>query len=160
MALPPAPRAPGRCHRIWYALIAERAAPRWGGTCPQCARRCHGNRVAAATLTPPATSPIPPMDEAETRLASDPWRLRRATGGRSARSAGSRRPVGPRYRILRCWAAQAAWAWSINAWDEESGVAAAPKVIRPEVSADPITAKEPREAVQAELLLARQGHTI
>lgn len=62
---------------------------------------------------------------------------------------------GPRYRILKALGAGGMGA-VYEAWDEEVGAAVALKVIRPDVLADPVAAREIERRFKRELVLARQ----
>ena len=62
---------------------------------------------------------------------------------------------GPRYHVIRCIGAGGMGA-VYQAWDQELEVAVAVKVIRPDVSADPLVAEELERRFKRELLLARQ----
>lgn len=63
--------------------------------------------------------------------------------------------LGPRYRIIALLGAGGMGA-VYQAWDEELGVAVALKTVRPEVAADPETARMLERRFKQELLLARK----
>ena len=65
------------------------------------------------------------------------------------------RQLGPRYQIMKLLGAGGMGA-VYQAWDRELGVAVALKVVRPEVSADPDTARMLERRFKQELLLARK----
>src|SRR6185503_7745076 len=62
---------------------------------------------------------------------------------------------GPRYHIIRMLGIGGMGA-VYQGWDAELSVAVAIKIIRPEVMADPATAREVERRFKRELLLARQ----
>jgi serine/threonine protein kinase/Flp pilus assembly protein TadD len=107
--------------------------------------------------------PQVPFDEAPTRLGTAEVGSGRGsgsgTGGVSRRQIAGPlepgEPFGTRYRILRVLGA-GGMGVVYQAWDEELGVAVALKVIRPEVMADPETARDIERRFKRELLLARQ----
>jgi eukaryotic-like serine/threonine-protein kinase len=127
------------------------------GFCSQC----------GATLTP--TSPAirmdlptsaPPSSDAETRLATSGGataNARRVTGHTSS-DAGPLyigQNFGTRYHITRALGAGGMGA-VYQAWDQEVEVAVAVKVIRPDVTANPVVAQELERRFKRELQLARQ----
>ena len=65
------------------------------------------------------------------------------------------RQLGPRYHIIKLLGAGGMGA-VYQAWDEELGVAVALKTVRPEVAADPDTARMLERRFKQELLLARK----
>ena len=150
---PLTPKAPGGASNIWYALIAERVPPRALGSV-RVGRSMPGNRVAAATLTPFPAVPPTQIDDA-TRLASEPRGLSARPAGAPPGALATGNPFGTRYRIIRVLGA-GGMGIVYQAWDEELGIAVALKVIRPEVNADPIIAKELEKRFKRELLLARK----
>ena len=83
----------------------------------------------------------------------------RGTGG--ARQAGDAaadlvgKPLGARYQILKLLGAGGMGA-VYEAWDQELGVVVALKTVRPEIAADPETARVLERRFKQELLLARQ----
>ena len=64
-------------------------------------------------------------------------------------------PFGTRYHIIRVLGA-GGMGVVYQAWDAELGVTVALKVIRPEVTSDPYTAREVERRFKRELLLARE----
>lgn len=65
------------------------------------------------------------------------------------------KPLGPRYQIQKLLGAGGMGA-VYSAWDRELGIAVALKTVRPEVTADPETARALEQRFKQELLLARQ----
>ncbi len=139
-----------------------------GGRCPACKTLLPAS-VATGTLTPVPgddaatifSSPIPPPksfpDDADTTG------LPPSAGG--ARHASSPKSVigpltigqqfGSRYHILKQLGIGGMGA-VYQAWDSELEVAVALKVIRPEVTRDPVAAQDLERRFKQELLLARQ----
>jgi eukaryotic-like serine/threonine-protein kinase len=124
---------------------------------------------ASAPPDPDATKPgAPSADPDATRLGFNPPPARAssdaaqpgsrtAATGSSGDSAGDLvgRPLGRRYQILRLLGAGGMGA-VYQAWDQELGVVVALKTVRPEIAADPDTAKMLDRRFKQELLLARQ----
>ncbi|HET9386832.1 MAG TPA: serine/threonine-protein kinase, partial [Gemmatimonadales bacterium] len=90
-------------------------------------------------------------DDGRTRLADEPPSASDEPTG--PLNVGER--FGPRYRITRVLGVGGMGA-VYEAWDAELGVQVALKVIRPEVAADPSSARELERRFKRELLLARQ----
>jgi serine/threonine protein kinase len=90
-------------------------------------------------------------DDGRTRLADEPSSAPGEPTG--PLKIGER--FGPRYRITRVLGVGGMGA-VYEAWDAELGVQVALKVIRPEVAADPSSARELERRFKRELLLARQ----
>ena len=147
---------------------ADTPAP--GGRCTQCSAALPPRSprpTVAATLTP-----LPPPDaptvlgteatvlgNAETVLGSEATVLGAGStvppGGAGEGPLEPGQPFGARYRILRVLGA-GGMGVVYQAWDQELGVAVALKVIRPEVVADPHSARDVERRFKRELLLARQ----
>jgi eukaryotic-like serine/threonine-protein kinase len=128
------------------------------GSCTLCGSRIRddGVTVAAGVVTPPLPDQPTISGSEPTRLSDSPAA---PTDGMSA--ASSRAPLGighsfgPRYQILRLLGAGGMGS-VYQAWDEELGVAVALKVIRPDITADPLAAAELARRFKRELLLARE----
>jgi tetratricopeptide (TPR) repeat protein len=135
-------------------------------------------RVAAGVLTPVHT---PPPAEDVTRLATNMPNLATPnpataggglggpdatvsaiqatgiglTGATGAAPLTPGQSFGSRYHVIRLLGVGGMGA-VYQAWDDELGVAVAIKVIRPEITADPVAAAELHRRFKRELLLARQ----
>ena len=134
-----------------------------------------GTGDAAADLGSSAQAPrasTDPISEAETRLGVYPVPVTDSAIRRADSPApGSARPtfsnghiigplapgeaLGTRYRVLRALGA-GGMGVVYKAWDDELGVAVALKVVRPEITADPIVGLEMERRFKRELLLARE----
>ena len=139
-----------------------------GGRCPACKTLLPAS-VATGTMTPVPgddaatvfSSPIPPPKSFPDDL--DTTGLPPSAGG--VRHASSPKSVigpltigqqfGPRYHILKQLGIGGMGA-VYQAWDSELEVAVALKVIRPEVTRDPVAAQDLERRFKQELLLARQ----
>jgi serine/threonine protein kinase/tetratricopeptide (TPR) repeat protein len=102
-------------------------------------------------FTPPPDTPAFPPGDAEPTMAGP--------GGGSGvpfeRQLAPGQNFGARYHIIRMLGVGGMGA-VYHAWDGELGVAVALKVVRPEVAADPHSARELDQRFKRELLLARQ----
>ena len=139
-----------------------------GGRCPACKTLLPAS-VATGTLTPVPgedaatvfSSPIPPPksfpDDADTTgLPPSAGGVRHASSPKSVigpLTIGQQ--FGPRYHILKQLGIGGMGA-VYQAWDSELEVAVALKVIRPEVTRDPVAAQDLERRFKQELLLARQ----
>ena len=139
-----------------------------GGRCPACKTLLPAS-VATGTMTPVPgddaatvfSSPIPPPksfpDNADTTgLPPSAGGVRHASSPKSVigpLTIGQQ--FGPRYHILKQLGIGGMGA-VYQAWDAELDVAVALKVIRPEVTRDPVAAQDLERRFKQELLLARQ----
>jgi serine/threonine protein kinase/Tfp pilus assembly protein PilF len=142
------------------------SAPALGGHCPICGAPSSSKVPAVATsvLTP---TPIGPGDSVETTLSTQPPELDGSEATRLQTQGGTRVPTtgwgplvigqnfGPRYHIIRLLGTGGMGS-VYQAWDQELEVAVAVKVIRPDVTADPVVAADLERRFKRELLLARQ----
>ena len=139
------------------------SAPAEAGRCPVCGRKSTPQAIATSVLTP-----TPPGSDSETALAlpfdSDVTHLASPTGMRdasghtplpSATSLTVGQNFGPRYHIIRLLGVGGMGS-VYQGWDRELEVAVAVKVIRPDVTADPMLAQDLERRFKRELLLARQ----
>jgi eukaryotic-like serine/threonine-protein kinase len=139
-----------------------------GGRCPACETLLPSS-VATGTLTPVPgedaetifSAPIPPPksfpDDADTTgLPPSAGGARHASSPKSARGPLTiGQQFGSRYHILKQLGIGGMGA-VYQAWDSELEVAVALKVIRPEVTRDPVAAQDIERRFKQELLLARQ----
>src|SRR3954453_19393797 len=111
-----------------------------------------GLTVPAPRLsTPPASDGRPSNpSEAAATAAHSLASLSGATGPLAPGTA-----FGKRYHLIRLLGMGGMGA-VYQAWDEELGVSVALKVIRPEITADPVAARDIERRFKRELLLARQ----
>ena len=153
------------------------SAPALAGRCPVCGRKSTPQATVATSVltpTPPGSDSedtgLPtPFDSDATHLASpgqpgDPSPPASTTG--IPGGAGNTPPpsIGPltvgqnfgsRYHIIRLLGTGGMGS-VYQAWDQELEVAVAVKVIRPDVTADPVMAQDLERRFKRELLLARQ----
>jgi tetratricopeptide (TPR) repeat protein len=107
----------------------------------------------------------PPTDDHETSIGGAPAPRRRTRGAtRAGQTLGGfgeaatdlvGQDLGNRYHIIKLLGAGGMGA-VYQAWDAELGVAVALKTVRPEVAADPSTARMLEQRFKQELLLARK----
>ena len=123
-----------------------------------------------------APAAAPQTDDHETQIGGQDPTRRSRSGIRSGSRPGSRpgtrpgqtssgfgeaaadlvgRSLGPRYQIIKMLGAGGMGA-VYQAWDQDLGVVVALKTVRPEVTANPETARQLERRFKQELLLARQ----
>jgi tetratricopeptide (TPR) repeat protein/tRNA A-37 threonylcarbamoyl transferase component Bud32 len=141
------------------------AAPAIAGRCPVCGKALPASvSVAAGVLTPTPSALTDP--DAATRLAEPgetvvPGGVTGMTHRPGQTAVGASGPLavgqnfGSRYHIIRLLGVGGMGS-VYQAWDQELEVAVAVKVIRPDVTADPVMAQELERRFKRELLLARQ----
>ncbi len=158
-----------------------RTAPRGADRCESCGARLNAaastgdtatgplsllsddDATATGALTPPpdpdatVLTPPAPVDPDLTRIDDTaiprPPTAARAHAEHAADLVG--RSLGPRYQIIKMLGAGGMGA-VYQAWDQDLGVVVALKTVRPEVTANPETARQLERRFKQELLLARQ----
>jgi eukaryotic-like serine/threonine-protein kinase len=140
-----------------------RLSPDSAISCPSCgtplSRQDDAEMTRLPASAPAATEPAQP----DADLAETSWRDHAPAGAPGGRP-GPRtdegplrvgQAFGPRYHIIKLVGLGGMGA-VYQAWDDELGVVVALKVIRPEVAADPMAARDLERRFKRELLLARQ----
>jgi tetratricopeptide (TPR) repeat protein/tRNA A-37 threonylcarbamoyl transferase component Bud32 len=156
----PAPSGAVRCESCGARLDAAAAGETATGALTSLASDATSTG-AGAPSDPDATVLTPAPDADATReayLHADtavprPPTAAHAHAERAADLVG--RSLGPRYQIIKMLGAGGMGA-VYQAWDQDLGVVVALKTVRPEVSADPETARQLERRFKQELLLARQ----
>ena len=130
------------------------SAPAVAGLCPVCGRTSTPQATVATSLLTP--TPPGPADSEVTHLASPSQAIRPPTPPPpSTAPLAVGQNFGARYHIIRLLGVGGMGA-VYQAWDQELEVAVAVKVIRPDVTADPVVAQDLERRFKRELLLARQ----
>jgi tetratricopeptide (TPR) repeat protein len=129
--------------------------PAVGGICPTCGAAVSAAAVIASDAPTIAHGSASRSNAVDAETSAGPARPSGATAGAPIGPLTPGQEFGPRYRILKALGAGGMGA-VYQAWDEELSVAVALKVIRPEVLAEPMTAREVERRFKRELLLARQ----
>ncbi len=143
----------GACHRprlTGVLTVGASAATGIGQPNHPDVRALTGNTDVETSLGIPGAAPATtPLPRATTPGGVAPI----VATGAGFLGAGS--GFGSRYHIIRLLGMGGMGA-AYQAWDDELGVAVALKIIRPEITADPTTARDLERRFKRELLLARQ----
>ena len=157
----PAPSGADRCESCGAPLAAAASS---GDTATGALSQISDDATSTGALAPSdpdSTALAPPPDADLTReaflhadtAAPRPPSAARAHAEHAADLVG--RSLGPRYQIIKMLGAGGMGA-VYQAWDQDLSVVVALKTVRPEVTADPETARQLERRFKQELLLARQ----
>jgi serine/threonine protein kinase len=112
-----------------------------------------GNADSETSLGTPSGAPVRPPTTPSSPLTNASTFAGAHASGAGFLGTGS--GFGTRYHIIRLLGMGGMGA-VYQAWDDELGVAVALKIVRPEITADPVAARDLERRFKRELLLARQ----